>query len=271
MTSALDEIQKMSEACNWIDRAKENGDDLSEYRQRMGAAVSQSIMSNPEERARRSVQMAVNNQTPEAREKSRVTAKKTSQRQDILDQRTHNLANWREKHPDDFAKCTNAMLQTSVSSPELELFYIIDVLSSMKVICCDVKRQQRIQDVSFTASKTHMFCVDITCIFQNVCVHIEIDGIHHFQQIASFDLNKRQRRDQEFENWINARNDVMLVRLSYDTWETRRWQENKEKMSRTFFSQPALEALFSLLKNPKPGVHCIGQAYGERNLLCGSQ
>lgn len=80
---------------DWIRRAKERGDDLSEYKKKMGAAVREAIMANPKERARRS-ELAKTTITAwatsdEGRRTASETAKKTSARPEIIEQRTKRL------------------------------------------------------------------------------------------------------------------------------------------------------------------------------------
>lgn len=80
---------------DWIRRAKERGDDLSEYKKKMGAAVREAIMANPKERARRS-ELAKTTiiawaTSDEGRRTASETAKKTSARPEIIEQRTKRL------------------------------------------------------------------------------------------------------------------------------------------------------------------------------------
>lgn len=77
---------------NWITRANERGEDLTEYKQKMGKAVSESILANPEECERRSKLMGQINKTPLMIEKCRQAAIETSSRQDILIARTEQNA-----------------------------------------------------------------------------------------------------------------------------------------------------------------------------------
>lgn len=252
LTSALAETQKMSEACNWIDRAKENGDNLSDYKQRMSVAVSQSIMSNPKERARRSAQLAANNRTSEAREKSRNAAKKTSARPEIQRVRTERLARWRNANFDEFyEKCVQAAHNVWRSKPELALAELLAGVEGY-----DFRLNQVIKSDRMT-NKSKRKQVDVGD--KRLRFYVEFDGIIHFEPRVKGEETYKKiiEHDKILDDHIKSHG-WTLVRISYDQYDY--------KDSGTF-SQPALEALFSLLKNPKPGVYCIGQAYSERNLL----
>src|SRR5690606_14714211 len=111
---------------NWIVKAKERGDDLQWYRDKMSKSVSQSILSNLEERKRRAKVMSDVNRSDVMRKKSSETAKKTSARKDIQKQRAQQLKNWRDNNPEDFYnKCVSKMLNSWNSKPEKLLYNIL--------------------------------------------------------------------------------------------------------------------------------------------------
>jgi hypothetical protein len=229
---------------NWIERKKVAGEDLSEYKVKMGAAVKESIMSNPEERKRRSEQMAMNNRTSEAREKSRVTAKKTSARPEIMKARGERLEKWRNDNFDEFyEKCTKVMQSTWSSKPEKMLFNIVSDFNE------SFNRNQRLYDSLFS-SKSHRKQIDIMSHELNIL--IEFDGRVHFEPIYNDQvLRDAQTRDRELDNVI-LKHGWTLIRISYDQFSYKGGGK---------FSDDCLKQLFDHLQDPKPGVHHIGEAY----------
>ena len=235
---------------NWITRAKDDGDDLAEYRMKMGEAVSEAIMANPDERARRSQQMAANNRTDEAKEKSRNTAKKTSARPEILAQRTARLKQWRDENFDVFyEKCVVAMHNTWVSKPERILRQIV------QNFCSSFQSNQRLHDVLFT-SKSHRKQLDLYS--RELGVIIEFDGPIHFSPLRGNDnFDDIIKRDNEL-NAVVVKKELTLIRVGHDQFTYREGGK---------FNEAMLKVLFNLLKNPTLGVYYLGSAYGERNLL----
>ena len=88
---------------DWINRANEQGTDLTEYKKKIGKAVSEAILNNPEEIARRSAMMTVlNSKQQKTKEFKKIvsdTAKATSTRPEIQQQRSIRLKAWRDKDP----------------------------------------------------------------------------------------------------------------------------------------------------------------------------
>lgn len=233
--------------CDWITRAKMKGDDLTEYRAKMGKAVSEAILSDPQERARRAAQMSANNKTHEARLKSKNTAKVTSARPEILAQRTANLARWRETHFDEFyEKCLLAMHNSWVSKPELALLEVVKNHPDY-----NFTRNQCVKSKNFTAiSKRKQ--VDIGDSDRRV--YLEFDGILHFYSVRGDDIYiSTQRKDRELDEHILL-HQWTLIRVSYDLWKNE-------------FSNECLKKLFQLLDDPQSGVFCLGAKYGDRNIL----
>jgi len=209
---------------NWIKRANDAGDDLSEYKEKMGKAVSAAIMSKPEERARRSRQLGINNQTPEARQKASDTAKRTSSREDILSARTLRMHTNRKP-----------------SIPEKILFPILEPFG--------FKRNQSIKDeVAFT-TKTHRRVLDFFRKEDKLIV--EFDGGQHFCD-AFKNFSKVYSSDEELNAWVDE-NQYCLIRISYEKFSYKTHTFNDE----------ALQRLFELIQNPTPGVHFIGDAYNK--------
>ena len=234
----------------WLKRAKECGDDLTEYKVKVGKAVSAAIMNNPEERARRAAQMAANNRTDAARELSRNTAKRTSARPEILKARSERLAKWREMNFDDFyEKCIMAMHSTWHSKPELTLF---EILRNIKDY--EFKHNQVIKSDTFNnVSKRKQ--VDIADA--SLRVYVEFDGIIHFEPRikGALKLSEIQNSDKLLDEHI-VRHGWTLIRISYDQFS---YKEGGR------FKESCLKLLFEHLRNPQPGVHCIGDAYGAKS------
>ena len=222
----------------WIERKKTTGDDLSEYRKKMGDSVSKSIMSNDDERKRRSVQMQVNNQTPEARKRSSDTAKITSSRQEVLAIRTENLRQWRFKHPEEFEKVVMKMLSTHISRPEKELYKIL--------VNYNFRRQVMIQHPDCPNASKKMR-VDIGCLERKIL--IEFDGPFHFKQIRGVEhLEHRRKRDKTAEIYA-IENNFTLIRISCDQYV------------KGCFLDACILKLFELLENQSPGVYYLGKEY----------
>jgi len=222
----------------WIERKKTAGDNLSEYRKKMADSVSKSIMSNDDERKRRSAQMGVNNQTLEARKKSSDTAKITSSRQEILALRTENLRQWRFKYPKEFEKVVMKMLSTRISKPEKELYKIL--------VNYNFRRQVMIQHPDCPNISKKMR-VDVGCLKRKIL--IEFDGPFHFKPIRGVEhLEHRQKRDKIAELYA-IENKMTLIRISYDQYV------------KGCFLDSCILRLHELLENPLPGVYYIGSEY----------
>ena len=228
---------------DWINRANENGEDLTAYKQKMGMMVSKAIMSNPEERQRRANQMALNNQTPEARERSRQTAIRTSAKLEVQQARAERLAEWRNANFDTFyEKCIKALINHKLTKPELNLYSILKEISGY-----NFQHQFVIESSSFM-NKSQKKCVDFGD--STLHVYIEFDGVVHFlERITGVEGFKYIKKfDRLLDEHITLQN-WTLIRISYDQYV------NNE------FTQECLERLFKVLKDPTPGVHYIGDAY----------
>jgi hypothetical protein len=231
---------------NWIERVKERGEDLSEYLNKMGSAVRESILSNPEDRKRRAVVMGDVNRSDVMRKKSSDTAKKTSARPEVLEQRSANLKKWRDENPDDFFdKCTSKMLNTTRhSKPEMLLFDIVVGRQDYKFKLNQVVKSNRF------ISKSKRKQVDIGDKLRRV--YLEFDGELHFKQTKLDQLDKAQIKDKLLEEYI-AEHGWVLIRVGYDQFSYRK--------SDYGFKKECLERVFEILDNPTPGVHRIGDVY----------
>lgn len=214
--------------CDWIKRKKENGDDLSEYRSKMGNAVRNSIMSNPVERARRSYQLGLNNQTPAARELSRITAIKTSARPDIIAARTKRLQN-----------------SYKPSRPESCLMTLLKPYG--------FTRNCFISDTTFH-NGSHRRQVDF--VNHNRKIFIEFDGQHHFTSSwKRLALESIQKNDVALDKWV-LNNHYTLIRVGWKQFHSRKNE----------LTESCRLALVNLLNQPTlEGVWLIGNEYIQQS------
>lgn len=249
-------------ACNkhngdWISRRRAAGADLTEYRIKMGVAVSDSIMSNPVERKRRS-ELCKNILMPIAqsdigRERSREVAIRTSARPEVQAARTENLRRWRAEHFEDFyEKCLSKMHACWHSKPERLLFELLRGLDGFTF-----KHNQVVKSDDFENVSKRKQC-DIADKAKRL--YIEFDGILHFEpRRGQESFIQGQRSDVLFDAHI-VKHRWTLIRIGYDQFKYR-------KHDGGYFLKPCLEALFKLITDPVPGVHYLGSAYGDRNAL----
>ena len=242
---------------NWIERAKADGDDLSEYKEKMGKAVSAAIMSNPEERLRRARQMATNNQTPAARQCSRETAIKTSARLEIQKARAKRLAKWRDENFEEFyEKCLKAAHSVWHSKPELVLFQL---LSNIDGDYC-FQHNQVIKSNEFP-NRSKRKQVDVAD--KSLRVYVEFDGIIHFEDRIKGEKTfvKIQQMDRLLDDHIN-KHGWTLIRISYDQFI----YEKQTDGSPGRFKDECIKRLLGCLRDPRPGVHRIGDAFTKDGL-----
>jgi len=236
---------------DWINRKKEAGEDLTEYKSKMGAAVSRSIMSNPGERARRAELMGHLNKRDDARERSSNAAKITSARIDIQEKRAMQLKNWRDENPEEFYNnCLSKMISNEfrMTHPEKTLQEILKIRIDYKF-----KWSQIIISKTFTPNKTLRKQVDFGD--QNKKVYIEFDGIRHFKCLQLKEqFEKTQKMDLLLDEYITL-NKYTLIRISYDQYKNFK------------FNSTCLSRLNEILNNPIPGVHYIGSEYNKEIVL----
>ncbi len=227
---------------DWISRANQDGKDLSEYRAKMGKAVSDSIMSNPEERQRRANLLGSLNKRADFKRKSSETAKITSARADIQANRTRNLKKWREEDWLRFQEtCTDKMLAVRISKPEKNLYELVKDYEGY-----EFKLSQTVKSETFpTKSKRRK--VDMGD--KKLRVYIEFDGPLHFEKkFEEQDLENIQLKDRLLDEHME-RHGWTLIRISQDQWDGKR------------FKGECLNELFKCLDNPSPGVTKIGKSY----------
>lgn len=153
---------------NWIQRAKDAGKDLSDYKKKLGESVKLKILSDPEERANRSKRLSNLNKRQDFRQRSSETAKITSSREEMLKIRSQKLAEWRDNHRDDFyEKCIQAMHSSWHSKPEKILKKILIEFDE------GFSGNQRLYDSTFTA-KSKRKQVDIMNLNKKLLLNLMV-------------------------------------------------------------------------------------------------
>lgn len=232
---------------DWIKRAKEKGEDLSEYFEKLSSKISEGIMKSDSAREARRQNLSRLNRTQDFRERSSKTAKKTSSRKDIQDERSKRLARWRENNPEEFyEKCTSAMHKSWQSKPEMKLFEIVSVRFPNLF-----KRNQQLKRKKFTTTKSNKRQIDIMSLENKIV--IEFDGIHHFKSVfkENKNFNNTVKRDQEL-NSVLVEEGWTVIRVSYDEYE---YKENGK------FKQETLDKIFDIVTNKKRGLWLFGKSY----------
>jgi hypothetical protein len=230
---------------NWIEKAKARGEDLTDYKQRMGEAVREFIMSNPDDRKRRAKVMTSVNRSDVMRKKSSDTAKKTSARRDIQLSRAARIHAWQIANPKEFyEKCINKALHAWHSIPEAELFEKVRNFPGY----CFKLNQFVISDLFITQTKRKQ--IDICDKIRNV--YLEFDGPFHFKQTPFGQLQTIQNKDYLLDEYIKT-NGFVLIRVSFDQFSYRK--------SDYGFKKECLDRIFEILDNPIPGVYRIGTLY----------
>lgn len=235
----------------WIVRAKAGGDDLSEYRAKMSAAVSAAIMANPEERARRAKTWAATNQTQEARDRASRTAKRTSARPEVQAQRAAKLKRWRDENPEKFVELLERFVSSgcSISRPEVELSNILD-RNFPNADWAHAALFTPLNDDSVSLLKTTNPSgrTQVDVISRRLQVVVEFDGIHHFKPVKSQEVLERTIRKDRVKNSVISNEGFCLIRVSYDQW-----------LQRGRFKGECVGRLYDLISDPVPGVHFIGE------------
>ena len=244
---ATRERYRDSENYDWISRAKDAGQDLSEWRQKLSAGISAGVMASETAREARRQNLARLNRTEEARRRSSDTAMRTSSRPDVLARRTANIRRWREENGELFhEKCVVKMINRFQSVPEKFLFGLISELFPGRF-----KRGQQVRRVGkFTTVKSGTRQVDILDLEGKVVV--EFDGPRHFRSFGRHDqLELRMQADREL-NSVLVEDGFLVIRVSYDQFTYRRGGAFREECVRTI--QEAISAV-------KLGLIQIGEAY----------
>lgn len=239
---------------SWIKVARDNGKDLTEYWSKVSNGVKNAIISDDNERKRRSNQMKLLNdkQQSDSEFKKIVseTAKKTSSRKDILEKRSEQLKKWRDENPEEFfQKCIRKMLTTFHTKPEKKLYEFLTSLNDF-----NFKYNQFVFSNEFF-SKLKRKQIDLCD--HNLNIYIEFDGILHFQpKRGQLFFENVKLRDDQLDSYI-IKNNYILIRVSYDQFIS------KQHLSKCYFKQECLDNIIKVLNNKIPGIYRIGEAYGK--------
>lgn len=262
---------------NWIVREKEKGTDLTEIWKKISIGLSKSIMANDAERSRRSRYMTELNVIHRTDEKYKKmlsdTAKITSSRPEILEQRAAVLKRWREENPEDFLnkcviplqigfakwrkenpeefyeKCVKNLYNSYQSHPEELLFNLVSLLDGFQF------KRRRFLKSPLILNKTNTKQLDISDKINNV--YIEFDGIVHFKPIfGEGALIEKQNRDDNL-NSVIIQNNWTLIRISHDRFIY------KSKKEKCYFKQECLDRLYQILEDKITGVYKIGTSYDQ--------
>lgn len=242
----------------WIEKAKQNGEDLTEYRKKISEGVKEAINNNPEELKRRSELMSKINEKLQNNEEYKKAlserAKITSARQDIQVKRSAQLKNWRDNNIEIFHnKCVKKMLKAFQSKPEIALYKFLCTKDNFSF-----KRNQFIHSNLLT-NKSSKKQIDIGD--KNKRIYIEFDGILHFEpKFGEDNLERIKQKDREIEQHISKHN-WTLIRVSYDQFKYSTKTINKIKEDASYFKPECLEQIQQILNDNKPGIYKIGEAY----------
>lgn len=232
---------------NWIARAKENGEDLSEYWEKVSKGVKKAIMDSPEERERRSKNLGALNKTELFRKKASETAKKTSARKDVQQARAANLKRWRDNNKTVFVKNSLKLVcSCKKTKPEicLDKWLISNYFGKFRY-------SQFFYSKTF---KTISNKKQLDFLSDDKNIAIEVDGPLHFVQTSLCDLQKIKEKDHALSQYCLI-NGKTLIRISYDSWA----------QSTGNFSNYSLSKIKEILDNPTPGVHFVGKSWnGEQ-------
>tara|TARA_B100001121_G_scaffold232020_1_gene205269 strand:+ start:12460 stop:13401 length:942 start_codon:yes stop_codon:yes gene_type:complete len=232
---------------DWITRAKERGDDLSEYYSKLSDKISEGIMKSDSAREARRKNLSSLNKTKEFRDRSSKTAKKTSGRKDIQKERSERLAKWRLNNPEEFyEKCTSVMHKSWHSKPEMQLFEIIN-----RIFPNTFKRNQQLKRKNFKTTKSNKRQIDILSLENKVLV--EFDGIHHFKSVFKETKNFENtvKRDKEL-NEVLVEEGWTVIRVSYDEYD---YKDNGT------FNQETLDKVRKIISNKTRGLWLFGKSY----------
>ena len=240
--------QNYSETGNydWINREKEKGNDLTEYREKLGKAISAGVMNSDSARKARKDNLTALNKTASFRKKSSETAIKTSARKDILETRTKQLSKWRKNNPEDFYdKCIANMTSSFQSIPEKELFRIIHEDHQQ------FKRGQKLKRTGmFLSTKSNIRQIDIMSLDDNIIV--EYDGVHHFKNIFKDEtLSAVRKKDNEL-NSVMVSEGWTVIRVGSDQYSYKR---------NGGFSEELILAVKKIIVEKKRGLFLMGDIY----------
>lgn len=241
---------------NWITKAKADGVDLTEYKEKMGQAVSQAILSNPIERVRRAAMMACNNRTQVARLRSSRIAKRTSARQDIQQRRAGNLRRWREENPDLFNEITQKFARSSCASskPELALFDLVcRMFPNIEWLSASLFMPSGVDNIALLKTTNASGRTQVDILSRTHKIAIEFDGIHHFKQIRTQEFLDRVRIKDAVKNAVIVNEGFTLIRISHEQW-----------LQRGRFTGDCIGKLYDIISDALPGLHFIGEQHAGK-------
>jgi len=245
---------------NYVTKCKEAGIDLTEYWGKVSLGVKKSILENPEERKRRSIQMKILNDKqqsdPEFQKIVSETAKKTSARKDIQEKRAEALKKWRENNPEDFFnKCIKKATTTFQTKPEYKLFHFLS-----SIVGFEFKRNQFVKSDMFTNSSKRK---QIDIADKKKRIYVEFDGKVHFYPIfGEENLNQIKLKDKALEDYISKHN-WTLIRISQDQFVYSSKKIGGVKTDNSHFKQETLNKLLQIINSNKPGIYKIGKYYDK--------
>lgn len=249
-TSTADRY-KSTNNYDWINRAKEKGEDLSDWKANLSSSISEGILASESAREARRNNLSQLNKTENFKKRSSDIAKKTSSRKDILQKRTDALRNWREQNYDIFIeKCLTKMVQSYQSHPERCLYELVNNFYPERF-----KRGQQIRRIGkFISVKSGTRQIDILDSSNKIV--IEFDGPRHFFNLSKTDqLTHIREKDAEL-NRVLVEEGFTVIRVSFD------------KFSYTHggkFDNVCVQSLKDAIEQHEPKLTLIGDLYLEHN------
>lgn len=241
----------MAKKHNYRVRLKREGklEELKDYNKQVAQSVSDSIMSNDKERSRRSELLGKLNKRDDFRKKASETAIKTSARPEIQKQRAENLKRWRDDNPEKFLEIIQKA-HTYKSKPEKMLTEFVQCRKD------GFRSNQQLKHAAF--AKTHKTQrKQIDCLNKQKKIVVEFDGHFHFRNIKKWNQLKDVQATDAALN--SLKDEFCIVRVSHDQFSYRKHDGG--------FKQGCLQKLEEILSNPQPGLYCLGEAYGQSNIL----
>lgn len=238
--------------------AKLSADEKAEVRAgwiENGKKISDSIMSNPEERKRRASMLKEMWDDPDKaaifRENQSETAKKTSAKADVQAARAERLKNWRDNNPEDFYnKCTSKAFSCAKRKTKPEKFFHKHADKSLKEF--SFKYSQSLFSETFE-NKSKRRQIDF--ISSDRMFWIEIDGPLHFKKDFK-GYNEILKKDIAVDLIAKSRK-KLLIRISFDQWDAKTG----------IINVACLNKVREILDNGVPGVYYLGEEYLEKNML----
>jgi len=233
---------------DWIKRARERGEDLTERFAATGPAKSAGILASQKAIEARRKNMSDLNRRPESRLRSSEVAKETSRRPEIIARRTHNLRMWRQQNFEDFyEKCVMPMIgaleklngDVRQTAPEKVLQILLSGIEGY-----DFKYSQCVKSNQFSSLSKRK---QVDFGDKSRRVYVEFDGVRHFRDFNGT-LKKTREQDEALDRHI-IEHGWTLLRISYDQFVGKK------------FSETCVKSLFDILSDPKPGVFRIGKEY----------